>query len=456
MRSQYSISWLYGEFTIGKFNRSKAIGSWSAPYVVNTIEDFERALIEAKEALHINKQSQVSIVYDADNHNHSFLELPPMKSSLVEKYIARISDKEKTFDGEAVWSYRVIPAGSHQKGVLLHLLPKIFFKNVMSVCQKYKLEVNKLVPFTELLKKRLPVSCQSEKDIIISVVMFKQNIQIVLSDAHGESYFVRELSYGWKHEKLDRLKLDIERTLLFAKQQKANVQKIQMMGVKSQEITDFIKSGISIPICADEQSASERFCIETLLGVADHNTSNYIPNSFVSTLTRRATINVSFWATAASVAIAVSSSMLTDLVRMEGNEELVVNVQILENELADLRLQNRDISQEQSQIESLLMMPDPVPAWFLYDLGNVLPDAMFLSKADIQVKAGKWVFVLEGATKPTLANSISDLESLEKMLQSPPWQANISPKWRKAWLEMLQQGKANDDGLLAFTLEGSL
>lgn len=456
MTSQYSISWLYGEFTIGKFSRKTALESWSAPFVVNSIEDFERALIEANEVLHINKQSQLSIVYEADNHNHSFLELPPMKANMVEKFINRISAKEKAFDGDPVWSYSVTPKGSHQKGLLLHLMPKVFFKAIISVCQKYKLEVNQFVPFTEILKKRLPLTCPQDKGMIISVAIFKKCIQIVLSDAKGESYFVRELSYGSENKKLDRIKLDIERTLLFAKQQKANVQIVKMMGAKSQELADLLKSDFSIAISVDEAFAIENFYIETIHGLPDRSTSNYIPNSIQAKLTRRATFNVCLWATAASLAIAVSSSFLTDYLRMGGNEDFLISVQVLEDELAELQTLHRQISKEKQQIKSLAKVPDPLPAWFLYDLGNMLPDAMFLSKASIDVNAGKWEFTLEGATNPTLANVIADLESLEKMLQSPPWKANISPQWRNAWLEKLQQGKANDDGLIAFTLEGTL
>ena len=456
MNSRYSISWIYEEFIICKFSRNKMIDSWTAPFPVINLDDFDRCLVEAKNAINIKAHSQVSIAFESDLHTHSFLELPPMSRKDIEQYLARNIDKEKNFSEKAAWSYRSTPHGSSGEGVLLHIMPEKVLQNIIYTCEKHKLEPRKILPLTEIMGQHIPRLPSIDEGIIILVALFKQHVEIVVADGRGESYFVRELSFDWSGDNLQRLKLDIERTLLYSKQQYGNACDIWIMGKDAIQVAESINQEFTIPVEADPQSSDSGFWANEINFLPNRISSNFVPNSLRASFTRRAAIQMGVWAAASSVIAAIATSLITESMRLDGNQLLQQDVASLERKYDQLQQQYRKLSNEQEQVNLLLETSDPVPVWFLYDLGNLVPDSMFLSSAVMEFESNTWKFILEGANNPTLANAASELEILEDKLQSAPWNARVSPAWRTDWLYKLQQGKANDDGLLAFRMEGTL
>lgn len=456
MSTHYSISWIYDKFVFCEFSHNKCVSTWLAPEPVRDVKDFASSLKAMKVANNIKRYSSLTLVYKSELQTHAFLEMPPMSKKDAQHYLSRNVEKEKTFDAEAIWSYRSALKGRLSKGALLNFMPKDVFNEIVNACEKAKFDLGKLLPFTEIIGQRVAKIPTKENEIIVVVVLIINYVEIVVTDERGDVFFVRDLHIQWDVNNLDRLQRDIERTLLYTKQQNAHASQIILMGANCIEVATLLKHKFSIPVNADPVSMDDNFWVNTALAISDRSSSNFIGQSIITSLMRRASIGVGVCAATASVAIAITTALVMNNMRLEGNEQLLHQVNTLENKLSELRVQYSDMSEEQQTIDVLLETNDPIPVLFLYDLGNLVPDTMVLSKAEMALREGKWEFTLEGANIPTLATSVTELEQLEDALQSGQWRANVSSAWREAWLEKLQQGKANDQGLIAFKMEGNL
>lgn len=456
MSSKFGISWIYEEFRISRFLRGKLMESWSSPVPVNNIEELDYALKEAAKAIEIGRGGEVAIAYESDAHTHSFLELPPMSDKDLEKYLERHVDQEKTFTEEAAWSYRSTPHGSKGEGVLLHLMPKNILDDIIKVCESNKLEPRRVVPLTEVMGQHIPGLPSQDDGIIVLISLFEEHVEIVVADGKGEAYFVRELGFHWQEESLDRLKLDIDRTLLYTKQQFGIAAHVWIMGQESEKAANELNEHFEILIESDPGSTDADFWAIEVISLPNKLTSNFIPNSLQAAFTHRTAIRVGVWTAAASLMVAIGSTLIMQSIKLGTGGESQNQITELENKKRELEKEFSSLQIKQGRLSALSLSPEPVPAWFLSYLGEVVPDGMTLSKASLSQENGKWTFRLEGATNPTLADSASTVEHLESGLSAPPWNAKISQIWRQEWLEKLRQGKAGENGLISFNMEGQM
>ncbi len=456
MSSKFGISWIYEEFRISRFHRGKLIESWASPTSISNPDEFDKAIKEAAKTINLDHGGEVAIAIESDLHTHSFLELPPMSKKDLEQYLERNIDQEKTFLEEAAWSYRSTPHGSKGEGVLLHLMPKDVLDSIIKVCELNKLEANKIVPLTEIMAQHIPGLPSYDDGIIILIALFEEHVEIVVADGKGESYFVRELGFHWQEENLDRLKLDIERTLLYTKQQFGMTSHVWIMGQESASAASELNKHYEVTIESDPGSLDQDFWSVEVNSLPKKLTSNFVPNSLQAAFSRRTAIRIGVWSAAASLLIAIASTLIVQSMKLGGYSEIKTQISILETKKNMLQMQSSEIQNKLTRLEALSQKTEPVPAWFLSYLGEVVPDGMILSKASLSRKDNKWFFRLEGATNPTLADSASTVENLESGLSVSPWNAQISQIWREEWLEKLRQGKAGEDGLISFNMEGQM
>lgn len=456
MSAKYGISWIYDECVISKFVRNKLVDSWSAESAINTFEDFEACLVKAKKHFKISSYSKVSVVYSSEELNHTFVEMPTMSKQNTKRYLARNIDKEKSFSDIAAWSYNKVSKGTFTEGALVNIMPKQTYKKIIDVCYKYKLEVVKIVPFTEIMGQRVTKINADENGINVVVGVFKHRIEIAVVNSLGEIFFVRDLSIEWDRFQPERLKLDIERTLLYAKQQSAVASQIVIMGLRAFEVAAFLEKDFKIPVQADDLSTDVSFWTHQIQSTSNRCTNNFIRSSITATLTQKSVLNVGAWTAAASVLLAIGVTLTIKSMQLEGSSQLQNKLSNLEIELDSLQRQYSEIEKQNQVIDRLLEQPEPIPAWFLYNLSNQVPTSMVLSLATIELNDKAWKFSIEGANNPTLSTSIHQLQLLEGELISPPWNATVNPSWRTVWLENLKQGKAYDNGAIAFTMEGHL
>ncbi|MEM7468242.1 MAG: hypothetical protein AAF387_15335 [Pseudomonadota bacterium] len=459
MSVQFSVSWIYEEFRVARVQRNNLRDVWVSPTPVLDLAGFHEALIAASAALHMNNGGDVAIAFESDAHSHAFIDLPPMNRRDLEKYLARRVEQEKTFDGDAVWSYRQTEQGDGSSGVLLHVMPKGKLDAIIRICQENHLTPMRLLPLTDVMAQHLPPLYQESEEVIVVAALFDERVEIVVANNFGDILFVRELKYHWRDDGLERLRVDLERTVLYVKQRQRSVTRIALMGTEAASAQTVLQSHVNFPIDVDDDSSEAFFWARAVADISNDVTSNFIPKSVQRTALREKAVRAASWlAVAASLSAISVTGWVEYLIHQQRQQDPIVanSISSLNNQRAALLEKAGQLEVLKNQLVELSPAYPAIPAWFLSHLGDLVPEHAVLSVAELSLSDGRWRFKLEGATSPTLAASADTLAEFESKLSRTPWQANVSDNWRVEWMDQLRSGQAAKTGLLGFRLAGEI
>ena len=455
----FAISWIYEDFVACRISRGKIAAHWVSPDPVPDLAAFNQAVVNASANLHMHNGGDVAITYESDEHAHVFLDLPPMPRKDLERHLELRSEQEKSFEEEAVWSYRDVEHDDHSAGVMLHLMPKRVLDAMIRICQENHIVPLRIKPLTDIMVQHIPTLNLDVHEVILVVALFESRVEFVVATAKGEALFVRELKYHWREDQLERLGVDIERTSLYIKQRQKNITRAIIMGAEAESAMAAIASKIPFPVEAPEFSADPLFWCREVGNLGNLATSNFIPRSMQRAVACSRAVRSASWLAYAAVAAALIVTVAVEFLvwqQQQADPELFSRIEQLEMEYEQLSGQSTELIDLQQRIEQFVPSHPPIPAWFLSRLGEVVPDEAILSAAGLRYLDGTWSFSIEGATSPTLAASARTVAQIENTLASKPWRATVSDEWRAEWIEMLRNGRAAETGLIDFRLRGAL
>ncbi len=458
MSTAYGISWIYSEFTAVRLKFGKCINKWIAPYPVNDLDDFNKALSSATKALKMNRGGDIAIAYESDEHEHIFLDIPPMSVKDIELFLGRQVIQEKKFDDTAAWGYRIIRHNDEGEGVMLHMMPHKILEAIHRICKQNHLILRRLVALTDIMALHYEKQEKSNEKVSLLIALFETHVQLVVISRSGEVLFVRELGFHWQTENLERLKTDMDRTLLYAKQRHSVlVTHISILGVDAQEATQLLSPHFDVPLSVDSKAILDIFWATTVSALPRRITSNLMPPSMRRTITSQHLRKFGAWATMTTALTSLSTVCLVEFfVQQHGvvsNETLAV-IETLEQKKSFWQDKNVELVRVQSRISALGTDVPAIPLWFMMNLDKLISEETILSKAKVNRENDHWNFLLEGAIKSTLAESATILEQLEERLSSNPWNAQISKSSQDNWLQQLSEGAASKSGLISFNVNG--
>ncbi len=460
MSTTYGISWIYEEFQAVRLSHGKCVERWSATYPVNDLSDFNRAVSSASAKLNMRRGGDIAIAYESDEHLHVFLDIPPMSTRDIEKYLERRVNQEKKFEGTAAWGYRIIRHNDKGEGVLLHIMPRNKLDAIMRICEQSHVIPRRLVPLTDVMAQHyLQLNLPNEQFTLL-IALFDSRVEMVVVSGSGEVLFVRELGFHWKFDDMERLRTDMQRTLLYAKQRHASVvTHVSIMGVDAADAENHLQPHFEIPVTSDTDAIDAIFWASEVSTIPRRTTSNLIPPTMRRTITSRQIVRTTTWmaitATIAAIVVVVQVEFLVARYGKKSQQTIALTIE-LEEEKALWTGRRIHLSEAKKRLEVLTHKAPPLPAWLLANLGDIVPEDMILNKAEVMRKDRRWVFNLHGATIPSLNDTASTIEELEHRLSESPWNAHVSRSWEEKWLKQLSNGKAGETGLIAFHMNGEL
>lgn len=457
--SDFAISWIYQEFHACRLQHGTASRHWTAPYPVTELAEFNRALVQAGEELGMHRGGTLAITYESDQHLHRFLDLPPLGKRDLERHLMRRAAQEKPFTEEAAHGYSVLNSTRFGTGALLHLLPRPLLDAIIRICQENHLVPVRLVSLTDVVRHHVASRGLPEEDIILVVALFDGRVELVAATGRGEGLFVRELQFDWRGEQVERLRLDIERTLLYLKQRQQIVEHLLFMGAGAETAIDALRAEFTLPLETVNNGTEPWFWAHAASLLPRDVASNLIPKHVRNAVRTQRILHGSSWIAVAAVLSAIVISATVEYLRWQQRQ---TDPSWAERYSA-LRLQRDEYRQREEMLHALEqqladLTPDRqnVPAQFLARLGTIVPSPAFLQHAEISWDADEWRFKIEGGTHTTMADAITTLESIERNLEAAPWHGVVSDSWRTDWLERLRNGGATDSGLVGFRLDGTL
>ncbi|MEM9604485.1 MAG: hypothetical protein AAGA11_16590 [Pseudomonadota bacterium] len=460
MSTHFGISWIYEEFHAVRLSQDEVVQEWRASTPVTDLTGFSLALAEASKALRMRRGGEIAIAHESDEHTHSFFDVPSMSERDLEKYLVRQVAQEKGFSEAAAWAYRKSSADAENKSVLVHVMPASTRDAILRICEENHVVPRRLLPLTDIMAQHVLRVDRDHHEHTLLVALFDSRIEMVVLSADGDPMFVRELGFSWHGGGVERLRTDIERTLLFTKQRyQSTISAVTLMGVDAVEAATLMQPHFDITLSPDELSLEHGFWAAEINRLPKRTKTNFVPRSMQRAVTNRQLI-----ATGKRMALAASLCSIAAIASIEfyifqhakQNADLISQIEQLRTEQSDLLAQRETLTTLEQQLATLTDPEHVLPVLFLQQIGDVLPESMVLRRIELEQRDTVWAFRLAGINYTSLADAAHSLSELESRLARAPWHAAVSASWQDAWLEQLRNGRAAGDAEISFEVEGDI
>lgn len=459
-QTRFGIEWIYGEFRIARFRHKKCAEIWMAPYEVHSLSELSRAMQDASKCVDLKNGGDVAIAYEDDLHSHQFVEVPDLVKRDLEKYLKRRVEREKPFEGDAAWCYHKVMHDNTNKGVLLHMMPKKTVDAVIRICEEYGLKPRLMVPLTEVMSEHVPTFHADADDTLLVVSIFNNRAQMIICRSDGDILFVRELTFSWKNDNIERLITEINRTIGYSKQRiGSSLTKVWVIGEYAPQLIDKFQERLNAPVEIEKEATDPAFWINEVSCLSQRLSSNFIPKLVRNAITRKAFVR-------AAVVAAMSISFVTFFITLIIEGLLIkhgIDRSQAENKIIELDekiavMQNglKEIKWEQERLDHLTADSFNLPAVFLNHLGNLIPEGVTLKRAGIMRAENHWDVELNGVSELPLSALPPVLIKLESKLSAEPWNTQITQSWQKVWMEQLKSGGATNNSSVGFEVKGRL
>jgi hypothetical protein len=433
-----SVSWLNNKFKAVAVHRGAIVGTWERPGETDGPDRFDTFVREAGQ--HTNYRGQnVSLVISHPRLVQQLIEVPPIKGSALQKVIQRQAQQQKMFTGEAAWTSQLSPSDKTIQRVVLHLFPKLLLNQFIQGCKRNGLHLTAVLPASAVLQYQLTQLGIEKDEIGLIAAETGGSTTLVAGTGEGKVLLARALSGNW-NEELERLAIDLNRTVLFVNQQySVTINKgLWLFGPGSAEKTDAVQNLIPLPVEESPVEYEPFYWATQALKLRSDITPNFISREQRQAPTRRV------FATVVGVAtvLFVAASLLICSIFMRQAQQEANNVATISKDLAKLQdtktaleTLDRELSRKKQVIRLVIgERPPPTPAWFLAYLGDVVPSDLVVTNLQIARKDDFYSVLLSGTFQqaplqpgqPQPQQIVDPVAVLKARLASAPFHLKIT------------------------------
>jgi len=461
-RPTLGISWVQGQFHAVFFENGICVSRWHSENPVHTSQEFKATALEACKQLKVSHNSDVAMVYESEKLAHPFIQVPPMSGKDLASFLARRAPQEKAFSEDAAWSWTHTFAAKEGQGILLHLLPESFHKEIIQSLEDLKLYPKTLLPLSQVMAQhtlRLPVE---DDDVVAMLATFAGETDILITRGDGEILFTRDLGYNWQNN-IDVLVRDVDRSILYAKQQfGVAVNKLTTAGEGSADLHAELQSRVNLPMVSAPEDDHHAYCwAMDICNLSPRRTSNLIPVSIQRRRSEKLALRLGIIAT--SILMIAAALIVIQVEILVANSAVVHNAK---EKLAALS-QERDtwkkkvagLETSKSRLQHLNKPNEALyPISFFNYLGFIMPADLILTKATIVQKGDIREFTITGSAsnRSDSRSLIGKMEQIDAKLSAPPLNASMDDSWKKSPDQILGRGSSDVSKQLNFTLKGSV
>jgi len=460
-RPTLGISWVQGQFHAVFFESGICISRWHSSTPVHTTLDFSTAVTEACKQLNVAQNSDVAMVYESEKLAHPFIQVPPMSSKDLVSFLTRRVPQEKAFAEDAAWSWTHTFAAKEGQGILLHLLPEDFRKEIIQTLEDLKLYPKTLLPLSQVMAQhtlRLPVE---DDDVVAMLATFAGETDILITRGDGEILFTRDLGYNWQ-DNIDVLVRDVDRSILYAKQQfGVAVNKLSTAGEGSAELHAEMENRVNLPMVSANEDDHHAYCwAMDICNLSPRRTSNLIPLSVQRRRGEKLALRFGIMTTSALMICAALTVIQVEI--------LVANSTIVHNakgKLAALSQEknlwsNKSAALEASKIRLTQLNATnhaAYPVRFFSYLGNIVPADLILKKVTVVQEGEISSFSISGSVKGSADSRslIKNMNLIDSRLSASPLNASMDDGWKESPDRILGRGSSEEAKQSTFILKGN-
>jgi hypothetical protein len=372
------------------------------------------------------------------------LKIQTLKHAELEKFLERKAHAAK--GNTHIYGYTLIKIPDKEDNIYLHLVPEIYRNVFLDFCKKFGYQPMFLMTLAAIAPALLTIDKDKEIEMVVAAA---GESTLIVVGKKNHPLLVREVPYSWHDNNegnLERLGREIQRTVLFTKQQfNLNVQEIRFIG-QDAEIASNITGDIA-EVKKTVINESVNWCKLTLT-MNPFRTDNLIPKKLLGLNKKR---RFSVYA-AIIVLFILLSSFAFELTyhKMKYDAEKSISESGIEASIDSLQivrltLENKKTELINNQIRYDFMQNltnDPVPGWFANVIADNIPQELNLSRMMITKDSvdGTWYVQIEGFAPRNPVTASQLLDTFQNRLKQTPSFFQPEIPWKIQWIDNLQQG----------------
>jgi hypothetical protein len=398
------LSLLHDRFSATAVHRGAVAGTWERPEPVADFADFSSVLREAIKQTGFAGTS-VTVVLAHQRLAQQLVEAPPVKGRNLKWFLQRRVKQLKPFTSDAAWSYQTTVPTRNAQAVLLHLFPKELLDQLMQGCQEVELQLARVIPSTAILQRQLADLPLEPTEVAVLVAETGGTTTVVIGRKDGQIYLGRTLSSSWNVHP-DRVNVDVNRTLLYVKQQfGVSVNTVWLFGDGAESRLAPMQTNLRLPVKLSPVRPGRSYWAEEALKVAVEDTNNLISLEQLEAPRRRLFLRMTALLVGLLALGALATAGGVQLVVLDRTKQfrkLETKEQQLHERRAVLQEREREFLRQKQFVKVVSDdQVQPVPGWFLGYLGNTLPEELFLNHFRLNREGDRWHVELGGLLQPT-------------------------------------------------------
>ncbi len=428
-----SVSWFSNQFAAVAVHRGKVEGTWKKE-LEGQASTFEDLISEAVQQTGYRGQT-VSLVLAHPRLVQQLIELPPIKKSLLGKLVRRQAQQQKFFPGEAAWAYQVCISTKKSQRVILHLFPRMLLNQFIHGCKTNGLHLTTVLPPSAVLHRQMSQLPLGKEDIALAAAETGGSTTVAIGRSDGQILLARSLPGTWNDE-LERLGLDLNRTILFIQQQYglAINKGLWLFGPGAAELRARLRIHVQLPVNISPVNYHPFYWATEALKLRPRIGPNLISLELQQAPIRRVFARV----VAASTMLTVAGALGTAAYCSFQARQEAANIGILSRQAAhletrqrQLRLIDDELSRKRELIELVIdNQQPPVPMWLLGYLGEAVPPELVVTNVQVKREAESWKVHLAGTAQQSgkelkTSPSPASLALLEENLKAGPFRFKL-------------------------------
>lgn len=407
-----SVSLIHGRFHAVAVNRGAVTASWDAPNLVTEPSELTAALKQAVQATGY-PGSTVRMVLAHPRLVSTLTSVPPARGSSLDRVLDRVVQRDKTFEGAAVWCHQLTPPGKTGPNALIHLFPAALMEQYTRACEKGAgLTLVSVVPASAVLHGQILELPVAAGDAVMVVAGLGSSSLLLVGQRDGQVLLARSVPASWTGNVAGLLG-DLSSTVLYTREQfETEVTGIYLFGADAVLHQAALQAPFEIPVRPSLADDVPDYWASEVLRLPPAMTPNLVSVAQQKAPQRRAMIRVVSVVAMLLVLLALGmlgwshlqlsklGSQLTDL-QSERDELLMRHREFSDECLGLLDMQAMKVEVEDNR-------PDPLASYSLGYLGEVVPPKLVLRAFAIMQQGPVWQTRYEGVLMPT-TNTAPDL-----------------------------------------------
>jgi hypothetical protein len=399
-----SVSLIHGRFHAVAVSRGTVTASWDAPGLVNEPSELASAIKQAVLATGYGG-STVRMVLAHSRLVSSLSPMPPAKGTSLQRVLERVAQRDKTFEGAAVWCHQLTPAGKTGPNALLHLFPATLLEQYSRACEKGAgLSLVSVVPAGAVLHGQILELSVSTEDAVMMVAGLGSSSILLVGQRDGQVLIARSVPSSWTGNVAGLLS-DLSSTVMYTKEQfSTEVSGIYLFGAEAVLHQAALQAPFDIPVRPAQADDVPGYWATEVLRLPPAMTPNLVSVAQQKAPQRRVMVRVV--ASLAMVLVVVALGMLA-WSHLQLNK-LGVELTDLQGERDGLTVRHKEFSKSCLELmnqrelgDGVVERLDPIPLWGLGYLTEVVPEKLLLTEFGIVQQGPVWQTHYAGVLLPT-------------------------------------------------------